>query len=89
MSKKTIIFVTGNKNKLKEVQYILGKSFEVISHKVDLPELQGEPIEISKEKCKLASIEIEKYFNKSFPVLVEDTCLCYNALGGLPGKKKI
>jgi inosine/xanthosine triphosphate pyrophosphatase family protein len=35
MSKPSIIFVTGNKNKLKEVQAILGTKYEVIAHKVD------------------------------------------------------
>jgi len=44
-----------------------------------LPELQGEPEEVSIEKCRLASLEVDG------PVMVEDTSLCYNALGGLPG----
>merc|ERR1719210_2052669 len=47
--------------------------------KIDLPELQGEAEEISKEKCRLAVEEIKG------PTIVEDTCLCYNALNGLPG----
>lgn len=29
--------------------------FQIVSHKVDLPELQGEPEEVSAEKCKLAA----------------------------------
>lgn len=44
-----------------------------------MPELQGEPEDISKEKARLAAIEVNG------PVLVEDTCLCFNALKGLPG----
>ncbi|KAJ6694958.1 INOSINE TRIPHOSPHATE PYROPHOSPHATASE/HAM1 PROTEIN [Salix koriyanagi] len=44
-----------------------------------IPELQGEPEEISKEKARLAAVEVKG------PVLVEDTCLCFNALKGLPG----
>ncbi|KAF3791272.1 Inosine triphosphate pyrophosphatase [Nymphaea thermarum] len=44
-----------------------------------IPELQGEPEEISKEKARLAANKVNG------PVLVEDTCLCFNALGGLPG----
>ena len=44
-----------------------------------MPELQGEPEEISQEKCRLASVEVNG------PVLVEDTALCFNALNGLPG----
>ena len=44
-----------------------------------MPELQGEPEEVSREKCKLAVAQVKG------PVIVEDTSLCYNALGGLPG----
>lgn len=50
-----------------------------MSVKLDLPELQGEPEEISKEKCRLAAKEV------GGAVMVEDTSLCFNALGGLPG----
>ena len=56
---------------------ILGSSFEVKTQKLDLPELQGEPDDISVEKCRLAMKEV------SGPVLVEDTCLCFNAMGGV------
>jgi len=80
-SKKTLTFVTGNENKLKEVIRILGDNFpmKIVAQKVDLPELQGEPDDISREKCKLAAKEVEG------PVICEDTCLCFNALKGLPG----
>ncbi|XP_035306734.1 inosine triphosphate pyrophosphatase isoform X3 [Cricetulus griseus] len=44
-----------------------------------VPEYQGEPDEISIQKCKEAARQVQG------PVLVEDTCLCFNALGGLPG----
>ncbi len=33
--KKRIVFVTGNANKLKEVQAIMGENFDVISVSVD------------------------------------------------------
>lgn len=49
------------------------------SVKLDLPELQGEPDDISKQKCIIAC---EKY---NGPVMVEDTSLCFNAYKGLPG----
>ena len=60
---------------------ILGDSlpFELDSIKIDLPELQGEPAEVSREKCKLAALQTNG------PVMVEDTSLCFNALNGLPG----
>ncbi|KAB2599943.1 inosine triphosphate pyrophosphatase [Pyrus ussuriensis x Pyrus communis] len=76
---KPVTFVTGNAKKLEEVRAILGTSIPFNSLKLDLPELQGEPEDISKEKARLAAIQVNG------PVLVEDTCLCFNALKGLPG----
>ncbi|XP_045151339.1 inosine triphosphate pyrophosphatase isoform X2 [Echinops telfairi] len=78
---KTIVFVTGNAKKLEEVIQIIGDTFPctLVAQKIDLPEYQGEPDEISIQKCKEAARQVQG------PVLVEDTCLCFNALGGLPG----
>ncbi|XP_034922059.1 inosine triphosphate pyrophosphatase [Populus alba] len=76
---RPVTFVTGNAKKLEEVRAILGQTVPFQSLKLDLPELQGEPEEISKEKARLAAVEMKG------PVLVEDTCLCFNALKGLPG----
>ena len=78
---KVVTFVTGNAKKLEEVRAILGESLPVslVSQKLDLPELQGEPEEISAKKCELAATEV------GGPVFVEDTSLCFNALNGLPG----
>ncbi|CAN1144654.1 Inosine triphosphate pyrophosphatase [Linum perenne] len=76
---RPVTFVTGNAKKLEEVRAILGQSIPFQSLKLDLPELQGEPEDISKEKARLAAVEVKG------PVLVEDTCLCFNALKGLPG----
>ena len=85
-SKPLITFVTGNKKKLEEVQQILasgidgdGLPFELTNRKIDLPELQGDPLEIAKEKCRIAAKEVNG------PVLTEDTSLCFNALHGMPG----
>ncbi|MQL73100.1 hypothetical protein Taro_005434 [Colocasia esculenta] len=80
---RPVTFVTGNAKKLEEVRAILGNSIPFRSLKLDLPELQGEPEEISKEKARLAAMQING------PVLVEDTCLCFNALNGLPGLNNI
>jgi len=76
-----IVFVTGNKDKLREVTQILGEGFpfKITNQDIDLPEYQGEPDDVSRQKCQSA-FEILKR-----PVIVEDTCLCFNALGGLPG----
>ncbi|KAG9391639.1 Inosine triphosphate pyrophosphatase-like [Carpediemonas membranifera] len=81
MVSKTLTFVTGNKNKLAEVKAMLGKveGIEIENHDVDLPELQGEPEDICREKTRLAAESIKG------PTIVEDTSLCFNALHGLPG----
>jgi inosine triphosphate pyrophosphatase len=76
---KKITFVTGNMKKLEELKAILGDSFQLDNAKIDLPELQGEPDEVAIEKAKLAAKEING------AVIIEDTSLCFNALGGLPG----
>ena len=83
--RKIINFVSGNKNKLKELNEILSSSIKDIEVKqldIDLPELQGYPEDIVKGKLKLA---LEKAKDLKGPVLVEDTSLCFNAYGGLPG----
>ncbi|XP_075085535.1 inosine triphosphate pyrophosphatase-like isoform X1 [Nicotiana tabacum] len=79
---RPVTFVTGNAKKLEEVRAILGQSIPFQSLKLDLPELQGEPEDISKEKARIAAKEVNG------PVLVEDTCLCFNALKGLPGTQQ-
>eukprot|EP00596_Hydrurales_sp_CCMP1899_P007220 CAMPEP_0119034124 /NCGR_PEP_ID=MMETSP1177-20130426/1161_1 /TAXON_ID=2985 /ORGANISM="Ochromonas sp, Strain CCMP1899" /LENGTH=190 /DNA_ID=CAMNT_0006991365 /DNA_START=137 /DNA_END=709 /DNA_ORIENTATION=+ len=77
----SITFITGNKKKLEEVLAILGDSlpYTLKSTSLDLPELQGEPIDVAIAKCKYAAEQVDG------PVMVEDTSLCFNALGGLPG----
>ena len=83
---KTLTFVTGNKQKLLEVMEIVTKlsgdapfPYDLVSKKIDLPELQGEPEKIAIEKARLAAKEV------GTAVLVEDTSLHFNALNGLPG----
>eukprot|EP00854_Cymbomonas_tetramitiformis_P007411 gene7411-8824_t len=83
MAPYVVKFATGNKKKLQEVQQIIGvehsERFVLDAVDVDLPELQGEPEDIAKEKARLAAESI------GGAVLVEDTSLCFNAMGGLPG----
>lgn len=74
----TLYFVTGNKEKFREVEEILNE-YEIKQLAIDLPELQGEPEDIVKEKAKLAAEKTKK------TVFVEDTSLCFSALNGLPG----
>lgn len=78
---RQLSFVTGNLKKLEEVKAILGPKFpyEIINRNIDLPEYQGEPPDICRAKCKAAAGIVQG------PVLVEDTALCFNALGGMPG----
>lgn len=81
---RSITFVTGNAKKLQEVTAIVSSGarkfpFDLTNTKIDLPELQGEPVDIAKEKCRHAAERV------GGPVMCEDTCLCFNALGGLPG----
>jgi inosine triphosphate pyrophosphatase len=82
--KPVITFVTGNKKKLEEVQRILAADttdawFTLHNRALDLPEWQGDVSSIAREKCRLASQQVQG------PVLTEDTSLCFHALNGLPG----
>jgi inosine triphosphate pyrophosphatase len=78
-----ITFVTGNAGKLAELKAILhdllGTQLPLDAKRIDLPELQGDPELIVREKCRQAAGIVQG------PVLVEDTQLCFHAFGGLPG----
>uniref|UniRef100_A0A673JZ59 Inosine triphosphate pyrophosphatase n=1 Tax=Sinocyclocheilus rhinocerous TaxID=307959 RepID=A0A673JZ59_9TELE len=76
---RAVVFVTGNAKKLEEVVQILGDKFpyKLISKKIDLPEYQGEPDDISIHKCQEAARQVDG------PVLVEDTCLFFFMFVGL------
>lgn len=53
---------------------------QLINKDIDLPEHQGSRNEICRIKG-LAAFDIIKG-----PCIVEDTSLCFNAMGGLPGR---
>ena len=57
MSGKVITFVTGNAKKLEEFRAILGSQFphSLVSKDVDLPEYQGSPEDVVREKCREAA----------------------------------
>ena len=74
----TVLFVTGNLGKFEETKFILD-NIKLIQYDIDLPELQGDQYEIIKEKCRIAHKKVMG------PILIEDTSLCFNALGGMPG----
>ncbi len=76
---KELIFITGNKHKLEEVQDIL-KDYKIIQENIDLPEIQELDAEkVMFEKMKVAEKKIKK------PFFIEDTCFCVDAWNGLPG----
>jgi hypothetical protein len=77
-----IYFVTGNMMKEREVNAILSEvdmPFRVTHVDIDLPELQGDALEIARHKCREAANKVDS------AVLVEDTSLCFTALNGMPG----
>jgi inosine triphosphate pyrophosphatase len=86
MNKARILFVSSNKNKVNEINRILKNSstFFIEHHQLDLPEIQGEPLQISLEKCKTAWVEISCLTGYT-GMFTEDVSLCFNALNGLPG----
>lgn len=56
MAPKELNFITGNKNKLAEVQAILSETpVQLQSQNVDLVEIQGTIEEISTDKCRRAA----------------------------------
>ncbi|KAK8864450.1 inosine triphosphate pyrophosphatase [Kwoniella newhampshirensis] len=78
----SFVFVTGNANKLKEVNAILaagGTGVQVTSESVDVPEVQGSTQEVAIAKCSSAAEKL------GTACVTEDTALCFEALGGLPG----
>ena len=53
---KTLNFITGNANKLAEVQAILAGIVNLRSQSLEgIPEIQGTIEEISKDKCRRAA----------------------------------
>ncbi len=73
-----IVFVTGNENKLSEVQEIL-TNFTIVGYPLSLIERQGSAEEIIDAKLDEAYKKIKK------PLIVEDTSLIFESMGGLPG----
>ena len=78
-----IYFVTGNAKKQREVNAILQEQdispFRIQHVDIDLPELQGDVLDIARNKCSEAASRV------GGAVMIEDTSLCFEALNGLPG----
>lgn len=67
MAPKQLNFITGNKNKLIEVEAILGDTVDLQSKSIDLVEIQGTIEEISADKCRRAAEAVNHllYFARS------------------------
>lgn len=75
-----VVFVTGNQNKIKEAQQILGNKFTVVAHNIDLPEIQSTEVEdVVQGKIMSAYAIIKK------PCFIEDTGLYIENMNGFPG----
>ncbi|CAO1628747.1 unnamed protein product [Sympodiomycopsis kandeliae] len=84
-SKKLLTFVTGNANKLREVQEILLQTpsfpYKIVNESIDVAEIQGTIQEVAHSKCLEASSKLS-----SSAVITEDTALVFDAFNGdLPG----
>jgi non-canonical purine NTP pyrophosphatase (RdgB/HAM1 family) len=72
------VLVTGNVDKWREAQRILGRPLERVA--LDLPELQAATTrEVALEKARAAYAALQR------PVIVEDAGLEFAAFGGFPG----
>lgn len=79
-----IVFATNNRNKLAEIQSILGDRFEIVSLKdigcdADIPETGSTLEENAMQKARYI------YDNYGLSVFADDTGLEVDALGGAPG----
>lgn len=72
------VFITGNQDKVDYMKKIL--DIELEHHNLSLDEIQSaDPHKVIEHKVRQAYEILKK------PVLVDDTCLVFNALNGLPG----
>ena len=58
MALRRLNFITSNKNKLAEVEAILGNTVDLSSKSLDLVEIQGTIEQISLDKCRRAAITV-------------------------------
>lgn len=72
------VFITGNQNKVNYMTEVIG--IDLKHENIDLAEIQS----ANPEVVILHKVE-QAYKILQRPVLVEDTCLSFNVLDGLPG----
>lgn len=76
-----ILFVTSNKDKLREARGILGVELESVA--LDLPEIQA--LDFAEVAAHKALAAREALGSSDSPVLVEDSGIVFDAWRGLPG----
>lgn len=76
--KTEVLFITGNKKKAEEVKAITG--LDVLTENLDIPEVQSLNVE---EVARAKAFTAFQLTGK--PVIVDDTGMSIEALGGLPG----
>lgn len=77
--KEKLIIVTGNPLKFEQIDHVLSEYFDCEQKSFATYEIQGTPEEILLDKLNRA------YAHFQTPVLVEDTSLHIETLGGFPG----
>ncbi|MFP4654358.1 MAG: XTP/dITP diphosphatase [Methanohalobium sp.] len=78
---RKIVFVTGNRDKVREVKEILEKkNIEIVQKNLDYPELQEDELEpIASYGARWAADKL------NMPVIVDDSGIFIHALNGFPG----
>jgi len=80
-SKRSIIFVTNNPNKVKEIEAVLTKyNIKLETSNIKKREIQSEQLEEIAEESALSAYQVLKR-----PLFVEDSGLFIKALNGFPG----
>lgn len=82
-----LLIASNNQHKLKEIREILGDKFAEVFSLSDL-NINVDPDETGAtfyENAKIKVDEIAKYAPAGHAILADDSGLCVNALGGLPG----
>jgi XTP/dITP diphosphohydrolase len=79
--KKTVLFATGNVEKVRDVQHVAKEyDVEVIRQNVEIDEIQHhDALKITEHKAKAAYEQLQK------PVIVNDSFWTIPSLGGFPG----
>lgn len=73
---KHLNFITGNKNKLAEVQAILSGVIELRNQNVDLVEIQGTVEEVTRDKCRRAAEEVSPIISLNLYLILRFMSSC-------------